>query len=99
MAATATRNITEELKTLQTKVKALVVKREGLIRDAGVEERKVQEAIEKLAELGIDAAKLSVEELENLRVRQQSELEATLSTLNAKVTEADALVAAYEKVA
>jgi hypothetical protein len=74
MAATATRNITEELKTLQTKVKALVIKREGLIRDAGVEERKVQEAIEKLAELGIDAARLSVEELENLRVRQHSEL-------------------------
>jgi hypothetical protein len=93
------RDFNAELKSIQASVKTLGAQRDRLNRDAGVEERRVQESIEKLKELGIEAPdKLSVAQLSKLRDAAQEELRVKIDLLKGKVEEGQALMAEYEAI-
>ena len=89
----------QELEAVQRQTKLLATKRDGLIREAGIQQQRVTEALGKLKELGVaDADKLSVEQLKKLRDKKQKELEAGVAALKAKVADSTRLLAEYEQV-
>jgi hypothetical protein len=88
-----------DLQDIQTKVKALASKRDQIIRDQGIEERKLEEAYEKLRELGVDNPEtLSAQEIQDLAVSLQAELDGKLAALETQVTQGEALMAKYQEV-
>ena len=86
-----------DLKEIQSKVKELAGKRDQIIRDQGIEERKLEEAYEKLRELGIENPEnLSAKEIQDLAVKLQAELEEKLVALETQVNAGEALMAKYQ---
>lgn len=89
--------IQDQIKQLQTRQRNLTVKREQLLRDAGVEERKLEESYEKLRELGIDSPEaLSVTELEAFSKDLETKLEESLILLDVELKKGETLLAEYE---
>jgi uncharacterized membrane protein len=87
-----------DLKDIQAKVKTLASKRDQIIRDQGIEERKLEEAYEKLRELGVEKPEdLSAQEIQDLATKLQAELEEKLTTLDTQVTQGEALMAKYQE--
>ncbi len=87
-----TNDVTAKLKKLQEQQRDLAAKRDQLQRQAGADERRLQEAVERLQALGIEgAANMSADEL-----RQKAD--ALAGELQAKVAEAEALVAKGESI-
>lgn len=71
--------------------------REKLLREASVEEHKIQESLSKLRDLGIPKVdELSVEDLVKLREQTEAELHANLTTVKAQIAEANKVLAEYE---
>lgn len=86
-----------DLREIQSRVKELTSKRDQIIRDQGSEQRKLEEAYEKLRELGIEnPEKLSALEIQALATQLQTELEGKLATLETQLTEGEALMAKYQ---
>jgi hypothetical protein len=86
-----------DLREIQNRVKELTSKRDQIIRDQAVEQRKLQEAYEKLRELGIEnPEKLSGQEIAALATQLQTELEGKLTALEMQLTEGEALMAQYQ---
>lgn len=83
----------QQIATVQTQVKKLQTSRDQLIRDTGVAERKLEESLEKLKELGIDAAGLTSKELQDMAVELETTLKSKLTELSTQVTNSEALVA------
>ena len=82
----------QQIATLQAQVKKLNTSRDQLIRDTGAAERKLEEAMEKLKELGIDAAGLTSKELQDMAVALEGQLTDKLAELSTKVAESEALI-------
>ena len=86
--------VEEQLKDLQRRVKLLTTNRDNIIRDAGIQEQKLQEAHQKLRDLGIkDPEKMSDEDLERLALDLQSKLTAAITELTTLVEEGEKLIA------
>jgi hypothetical protein len=84
----------EQLKDLQRRVKLLATNRDNIIRDAGIQEQKLQEAHQKLRDLGIkDPEKMTDNDLEKLAMDLQSKLTAAIEELTATVEEGEKLLA------
>ena len=88
-----------DLKEIQTKVKELASQRDRIIRDQGIEERKLEEAYEKLRELGIEnPEELSAQEIQDLAVKLQTELEEKLAALETQVNAGEQVMAKYQSL-
>ena len=86
-----------DLKDIQTKVKTLASKRDQIIRDQGIEERKLEEAYEKLRELGVENPEtLSAQEIQDLAEKLQTEFTEKLAALETQVTQGEALMVKYQ---
>jgi len=86
-----------DLKEIQGKVKALAAKRDQIIRDQGIEERRLEEAYEKLCELGIEKPEdLSAQEIQDLADKLQAEFAEKLAALDIQVNQGEALMAKYQ---
>jgi|SRR5271157_2945727 len=88
----------EQLVVLQNRVKKLATNRDQLIRDQGAAERKLEEAQEKLRELGIETEGLTSKQLQEKAEELESLLVVKLGELTSKVEEGEALVAKYQSV-
>jgi len=88
----------EQLVLVQNRVKKLAVNRDQLIRDQGAAERKLEEAQEKLRELGIEVEGLSSKQLQEQAEALEAQLSAKVDDLIKKLEEAEALVAKYQSV-
>jgi hypothetical protein len=86
--------VEDQLKELQRRVKALAASRDSIIRDAGIQEQKLQEAYQKLRDLGItDPEKMTDEDLTQLSEALQSKLTAAIAELMELVEEGEKLLA------
>ena len=88
----------EQLVVLQNRVKKLATNRDQLIRDQGAAERKLEEAQEKLRELGIETDGLTSKQLQEKAEELEAQLEAKVAELTVKVEEGEVLVARYQQV-
>jgi chromosome segregation ATPase len=88
----------EQLVVLQNRVKKLAGNRDQLIRDQGAAERKLEEAQEKLRELGIEVEGLTSKQLQEQAERLEAQLATKVGELTSKVEEGEALVAKYQQV-
>lgn len=88
----------QQLSELQTRAKALAGQRDKLIRDTGIAERKLEEAVEKLKELGIDATGLGSKELQAMAEDLGKQLSAKMTEFSQKVEEGEKLVERYQQV-
>ena len=87
---------TAELQVLKTKVKTLAANRDKLIREHGAKESQLEQAYEKLRELGVkDPENLSTKELQTMAERYELELGLKVDLITAKVAEGEALMANY----
>jgi len=88
----------QQLTGLQARAKTLTGYRDKLIRDTGIAERKLEEAVEKLKELGVDASGLNSKELQALAEEFEAKLAAKVAELTAAVEEGETLVERYKAV-
>lgn len=71
-----------------------------MLGDQKLAEHKVQEAINKLIELGVeDAGKLTVEQLAALRDKTRADLITNLTAVQGQITEANQVLAEYDAIA
>jgi uncharacterized membrane protein len=88
-----------DLKEIQSKVKELAGKRDQIIRDQGIEERKLEEAYERLRELGIEKPEdLTNEQIQELAEKFQNELTEKLTALETQVAQGEDLMARYRTI-
>ena len=87
----------EQLRLAQSRVKALSSRRDQVIRDAGIEEQKLQHLYESLRQLGVsDPEALSEEKLKELAALTQAQLEENLKGLSDALAKGEALLREYE---
>ena len=92
-------NIQEQLREAQVKVKGLAAKRDQIIRDAGIEEQKLQQVYDNLKQLGIDSPEsLSKDDLEKLAEETRLKLLAEMNGLMDAITAGEGLIKDYEKI-
>ncbi len=85
----------EQLKDLQIRIKKLASGRDTLIRDAGIQEQKLQEALEKLRANGIEEPeKIGEKELGEMAFEMSNQLDALVAELTAKIEDGERLLAA-----
>ena len=88
-----------DLRDIQARVKALASKRDQIIRDAGAEENKLEEAYGKLRELGIDGPEtLTVEDLQAMSEKLQTELAQKVSDMETQVAKGEQLMTKYQEL-
>jgi hypothetical protein len=88
-----------ELKDLQTRQKALTAQRDQIIRDQGIQERKLEEIYAQLRVLGIESPELlSPEELMELSEDLKQKLEVKITTMAGLLQKGEALLAQYQEV-
>jgi len=87
-----------QLAGLQTRVGKLTKSREQIIRDTGIAERKFEEAVEKLKELGIDASGMDSKKLQETAEELEAQLVSKVAELTGKVQDGEALVAKYQQL-
>jgi hypothetical protein len=87
----------EQLRLAQSRVKALSSRRDQVIRDAGIEEQKLQHLYDTLRQLGVsDPEALSEEKLKELAALTQAQLEENLKGLSDALAKGEALLREYE---
>ena len=92
-------DIQEQLRLAQAKVKALSSRRDQVIRDAGIEEQKLQHLYESLRQLGVsDPEALSEDKLRELAALTQKDLEENLRGLADALARGEALLKEYESL-
>ncbi len=85
----------QQLTDLQRRIKALASGRDTLIRDAGIQEQKLQEALDKLRANGIEEPeKITELELVEMDRELSTQLAALIAELTAKIEEGERLLAA-----
>jgi len=88
-----------DLRDIQARVKALASKRDSIIRDAGAEENKLEEAYGKLRELGIeDPEKLTIEQLNEQVQALQVELQQKQEAMEAQLAQGEKLMTKYQEL-
>jgi uncharacterized membrane protein len=91
-------DILDQLKLAQGRVKTLATKRDQIIRDAGVEEQKLQQVYDNLRQLGIDKPEsLSEANLKTLAETTEKTLEDNLKSLLESLSKGEALIGEYDK--
>lgn len=88
----------DQLVALQGRVRVLTKNRDAIIRDTGAAERKLEEALEKLKALGLDASGLDSKQLQEVAEKFEAELAACVQDLSSKVAEGEQLVAKYQQL-
>ncbi len=91
-------DVSQQLAQLQARTKTLTAHRDKLLRDTGIAERKLEESVEKLKELGVDASGLGSKELQALAEGFEAQLAEKVAELTGRVEEGEALVAKYQAV-
>ena len=87
----------EQLRLAQSRVKALSSRRDQVIRDAGIEEQKLQHLYDTLRQLGVsDPEALSEDKLKELAALTQAQLEENLKGLSDALAKGEALLREYE---
>jgi uncharacterized coiled-coil DUF342 family protein len=87
---------TDQLQSLKTRVKSLAANRDKLIRDAGAKESQLEQAYDKLRELGVQTPELlSTPDLQALAEKYEVELGEKVEQITVKVTEGEKLLADY----
>jgi hypothetical protein len=90
-------DIQEQLRLAQARVKALSSRRDQVIRDAGIEEQKLQHLYDTLRQLGVsDPEALSEDKLRELAALTQKELEDNLKGLAEALAKGEELLKEYE---
>jgi uncharacterized membrane protein len=90
--------IQEQLRLAQSRVKALAAKRDQIIRDAGVEEQKLQQVYENLRQLGVkNPETMSEAELKTLAETTSMSLGEALHDLMESLSKGEALLLEYDK--
>lgn len=88
-----------QLRDIQNRQKALSGKKDQLIREAGVEEQKYKESINKLRELGVDSPEsLTVQEMKDQAAALEDELVTKLTAITAEIAKGEALLKQYENL-
>ena len=91
--------IQEQLRDAQVRVKGLAAKRDQVIRDAGIEEQKLQQVYDNLKQLGVDAPEsLSKEDLEKLAEETKERLFVEMKGLMDALATGEGLLADYNKI-
>ncbi|VVB50768.1 Uncharacterised protein [uncultured archaeon] len=88
----------EQIVMIQNRVKKLAANRDQLIRDQCAAERKLEEAQEKLKELGINIEGLNSKLLQAQAEALEVQLAEKVAELTGKVEEGETLVAKYQQV-
>lgn len=89
----------EQLRLAQSRVKAFSSRRDQVIRDAGIEEQKLQHLYESLRQLGVsDPEALSEDKLRELAALTQKDLEENLRGLADALARGEALLKEYESL-
>lgn len=89
----------ERLKAAQAKVKALAGDRDRVIREAGAQERKLEEAYEKLRELGIESPeKMTSKQLQTMAEQLREQLTEKLGTIETQIAKGEKLMAQYNAI-
>ena len=92
-------DVQEQLRLAQLRVKALSSRRDQVLRDAGVEEQKLQHLYESLRQLGVGSPEaMTEEELRALAAQTQGELEESLRGLAEALTKGEALLKEYDSL-
>ncbi len=91
--------IQEQLRTAQARVKTLAAKRDQIIRDAGVEEQKLQQVYENLRHLGVkNPETLSEVELKALAETTSMSLGEALHDLLESLSKGEELLKEYDAI-
>lgn len=88
--------IQQDLKQVQQDVRAIDERRQQILSDQKVAEHKVNESLGKLKELGVDAGRLSIEEIAALRDKTRTELLTNIGTVQGQIKEANVVLAEYD---
>lgn len=89
----------ENLKQVQTRVKALQSTRDSIIGEFKVQESKRDEAYAKLRELGIEnPEKMTSKELQALADQKRAELAEKVSALNEQLAQGEQLIQKYQEL-
>ena len=92
-------DIQEQLRLAQSRVKVLSGRRDQVIRDAGIEEQKLQHLYDTLRQLGVsDPESMGEEKLRELAALTQKELEDNLRGLADALAKGEALLREYEAI-
>ena len=89
----------ERLKQLKARVTALQSSKDQINREAGIEQRKLDESYEKLRELGVkEPETMSAKALQELADTAKTQLGEKLTALEGQLTEGEALMAKYQQL-
>jgi hypothetical protein len=88
-----------DLKQVQEQIKIFATKRDQIISDIGREEGQLENAQEKLRELGIEKPEaLSAEELETMAQQIQAQLTEKVTALEEQLKTGEELIAEYNSL-
>lgn len=89
----------ERLQQLKTRVTALQSSKDQINREAGIEQRKLDEAYEKLRELGVENPEaMSAKALQELADTAKIQLDEKLTALEEQLTQGETLMAKYQQL-
>jgi len=89
----------EDLKSIQARVKKLQGTRDEILGTFRVQESKRDEAYAKLKELGIESPeKMSSKELQALADQKRAELAEKITALNEQLAQGEKLIAQYQEL-
>lgn len=89
----------ERLQQLKTRVNALQSSKDQINREAGIEQRKLDEAYEKLRELGVENPEaMSAKALQELADTAKTQLDEKLTVLEGQLTQGETLMAKYQQL-
>jgi hypothetical protein len=86
-----------QLRDLQTRQRALASKKDLLIREAGQEEQKLKECMNKLRDLGIkDPESLSADDMKDKASKLEEKLSEMLENIVTEIEKGETLLRQYE---
>ncbi len=89
----------DRLKQLKARVTTLQSSKDQINREQGIEQRKLDEAYEKLRELGVENPEaMSAKELQSLAETAKAQLDEKLTALGEQLTQGEALMAKYQQL-
>ena len=91
-------DIQEQLRDAQARVKALAARRDQLIREAGVEEQKLEQAYESLRQLGVENPQnLTEDGLKELAKDTEQRLSIEMNNLMDILAKGESLIKEYDQ--
>ena len=91
-------DIQEQLREAQARVKALAARRDQLIREAGIEEQKLEQAYESLRQLGVgNPENLTEDGLKKLAEETERRLATEMDNLMGILAKGESLIKEYDQ--